>query len=68
MLKRVPALPALMGVSLLGAVLAVVVQGTSVSSIVQFMTSGFSIETGVGAVDSLLNRGGLTSMLGTVAF
>ncbi|MED4017824.1 Na+/H+ antiporter NhaC [Sutcliffiella cohnii] len=66
MLKRVPALPALMGVSLLGAVLAVVVQGTSVSSIVQFMTSGFSIETGVGAVDSLLNRGGLTSMLGTV--
>lgn len=66
MLKRVPALPALMGVSLLGAVLAVVVQGASISSIVQFMTSGFSIETGVGTVDSLLNRGGLTSMLGTV--
>lgn len=66
MLKRTPALPALMGVGLLGAVIAVVVQGISVSSIVQFMTSGFKIETGIGEIDSLLNRGGLTSMLGTV--
>ncbi|WP_347561867.1 Na+/H+ antiporter NhaC [Bacillus timonensis] len=66
MLKRAPALPALMGVGLLGAVIAVVIQGTPVSSIVQFMTSGFSIETGVGEIDSLLNRGGLASMLGTV--
>ncbi len=66
MLKRVPALPALMGVGLLGAVIAVVVQGTSVSSIVQFMTSGFKITTGIGEIDSLLNRGGLSSMLGTV--
>ncbi|MEH7378893.1 Na+/H+ antiporter NhaC [Bacillus sp. JJ1533] len=66
MLKRTPALPALMGVGLLGAVIAVLVQGTSVSSIVQFMTSGFNLETGVGEIDSLLNRGGLTSMLGTV--
>ncbi len=66
MIKRTPALPALMGVGLLGAVLAVVVQGTSVSSIVQFMTSGFRIETGIGELDSLLNHGGLASMLGTV--
>ncbi|WP_080848399.1 Na+/H+ antiporter NhaC [Cytobacillus gottheilii] len=66
MLKRVPALPALMGVGLLGAVIAVVVQGTSVSSIVQFMTSGFKITTDIGEIDSLLNRGGLSSMLGTV--
>ncbi|MEH7238145.1 Na+/H+ antiporter NhaC [Bacillus sp. JJ1562] len=66
MIKRTPALPALMGVGLLGGVLAVLVQGTSVSSIVQFMTNGFMIETGLGELDSLLNRGGLTSMLGTV--
>ncbi|WP_053360898.1 Na+/H+ antiporter NhaC [Bacillus sp. FJAT-27251] len=66
MARKTPALPALMGVSVLGAVIAVAIQGTSVSSIVQFMTNGFTIETGVGAVDSLLNRGGLTSMLGTV--
>lgn len=66
MIKRTPALPALIGVGLLGAVIAVVVQGTSISSIVQFMTSGFKIETGVTEIDSLLNRGGLASMLGTV--
>ncbi|WP_010677647.1 Na+/H+ antiporter NhaC [Bacillus timonensis] len=66
MLKRVPALPALIGVGLLGAVIAIVVQGISVSSIVQTMTSGFTIETGVAEIDSLLNRGGLASMLGTV--
>jgi len=30
------------------------------------MTSGFKIETGIGEIDSLLNRGGLASMLGTV--
>lgn len=66
MIRRVPALPALMGVGLLGAAIAVIVQGTSVSAVVQFMTNGFVMETGVEAVDSLLNRGGLTSMLGTV--
>ncbi|MFJ7936261.1 Na+/H+ antiporter NhaC [Sporosarcina sp. NPDC096371] len=66
MMKRVPAIPALTIVGLLGAVLAVIVQGSSVSAIVQVMTSGFSVDTGVAAVDSLLNKGGLMSMLGTV--
>ncbi|AOV09222.1 Na+/H+ antiporter NhaC [Sporosarcina ureilytica] len=66
MLLKTPAIPALMGVGLLGAVLAVLVQGTSVSSVVQMMQSGFSIESGIEAVDSLLNHGGLTSMLGTI--
>ncbi len=66
MMKRVPAIPALTIVGLLGAILAVIVQGTSVSSIVQVMTSGFSVDSGVDAVDSLLNSGGLMSMLGTI--
>ena len=66
MMKRVPAIPALTIVGLLGAVLAVLVQGSSVSSIVQAMTSGFAVESGVAAVDSLLNKGGLMSMLGTI--
>ncbi|NYF24799.1 Na+/H+ antiporter NhaC [Sporosarcina sp. JAI121] len=66
MMKRVPAIPALTIVGILGAILAVTIQGTSISSIVQVMTSGFSVETGVNTVDSLLNRGGLISMFGTV--
>ena len=66
MMKRVPAIPALTIVGLLGAVLAVLVQGSSISSIVQVMTGGFSVESGVAAVDKLLNTGGLMSMLGTI--
>ena len=66
MMKRIPAIPALTIVGLLGAVLAVLVQGGSVSSIVQVMTSGFSVDSGVATVDSLLNRGGLMSMLATI--
>lgn len=66
MVLRTPAIPALMGVSLLGGLLAIFVQGTSVSSIIQIMTSGFTVDSGVKALDSLLNRGGMMSMLGTV--
>lgn len=66
MIFRVPALPALTGVALLGAMLAILVQGVSISSIVQMMTDGFVAESGDTALDSLLNRGGLTSMLDTV--
>lgn len=66
MIRRVPALPALMSVGLLGAAIAVVIQGSSIASTVQAMSTGFAIETGVEAVDSLLNRGGFTSMLETV--
>ncbi|KAA0964827.1 Na+/H+ antiporter NhaC [Sporosarcina sp. ANT_H38] len=66
MMKRIPAIPALTIVGLLGAVLAVLVQGVSASSIVQVMTSGFSVDSGVATVDSLLNRGGLMSMLATI--
>ncbi|WJY26101.1 Na+/H+ antiporter NhaC [Sporosarcina trichiuri] len=67
MIKKVPAIPALAGVGLLGAVIAVIVQGMPVGAVIQAMTSGFTAETGVPAVDSLLNRGGMTSMLNTVA-
>jgi Na+:H+ antiporter, NhaC family len=66
MVRRTPAIPALMSVGLLGALLAVWVQGGSVSAVVQMMQSGFSIDSGVDAVDTLLNHGGLTSMLGTI--
>ncbi|GKV56691.1 Na+/H+ antiporter NhaC [Sporosarcina sp. NCCP-2222] len=67
MVKRIPAVPALAGVGLLAAVVAVFVQGMPVSEVIQAMTSGFTADTGIPAVDSLLNRGGMTSMLNTVA-
>lgn len=66
MMMRVPAIPALTIVGVVGAVLAVIVQGSSISTITNVMTSGFSVDSGIATVDSLLNKGGLLSMLGTI--
>ncbi|KAB2332321.1 Na+/H+ antiporter NhaC [Cytobacillus depressus] len=67
MVLRTPAIPALMGVGILGGLIAIFVQGSSISSIIQVMTNGYSGESGVAALDSLLNGGGMMSMLGTIA-
>lgn len=67
MLLRMPALVTLLCVSLLGAASALLVQGSTVTNILQAMTSGYSSATGVEFLDSLLNRGGIESILGTIA-
>ncbi len=64
---RIPALPALLGGALLGALVAAVAQGSSLTEIIQVMFNGFVSETGVDKVDSLLSRGGLMSMMSTIA-
>jgi NhaC family Na+:H+ antiporter len=64
---RIPALPALLGGALLGAVVAAATQGATMSEIIQVMFNGFASETGVDKVDSLLSRGGLMSMMSTIA-
>lgn len=66
MIKRLPALPTLLGVALLGGLLAILVQGQSITATIHTMTDGFSVKSGVTAVDSLLNRGGMMSMLSTI--
>ena len=48
-------------------VMAMIFQGTSFADICNIMYNGFSIETGVKDIDTLLNRGGIQSMLWTVA-
>lgn len=64
---RIPALPALLGGALLGAVVAAIAQSSSVPELIQFGFNGFVSETGVEKVDSLLTRGGLMSMMSTIA-
>lgn len=66
MMKRLPALPTLLVVGLFGGLLAVLVQGQSITSIVNTMTNGFSGNSGVEEVDALLNSGGIVSMLNTI--
>ena len=65
-IKKMPALPSLIVVGLLGGLAAILVQGADIGSVIVTMTSGFKSETGVEMVDSLLTRGGLNSMSGTM--
>ncbi|MFC1557348.1 Na+/H+ antiporter NhaC [candidate division KSB1 bacterium] len=64
---KIPAIPALLGGSVLGAVVALVVQGTSTAEVVRVAFSGFESTSGVPKVDDLLSRGGLSSMMNTIA-
>jgi Na+:H+ antiporter, NhaC family len=65
--KRKPTLPVFGIGILLGAVLAMVFQGSNFITVANALNKGFTTSTGVKIVDSMLIRGGLTSMLGTVA-
>jgi NhaC family Na+:H+ antiporter len=64
---RIPALPALAGGALLGGLMAFWVQGSSLKQVMSAAHNGFLSETGFELVDSLLTRGGLDSMMSTVA-
>jgi len=64
---KIPPLPALLGGTLLGAVFAVLSQSRSLGEIVQAAHSGYVSNSGVAMVDDLLSRGGLMSMMETVA-
>ena len=64
---RIPALPGLMGAAALGLLAAVFVQGVPARELLGAVMDGFSADTGVEAVDTLLNRGGLMSMMRTIA-
>lgn len=65
--KRKPTLPVFGVGILLGGILAAIFQGSNLAAIANAMNKGFTTSTGVKIVDSMLIRGGLTSMLGTVA-
>ena len=64
---RIPALPSLLGAALLGGVLAAGFQNASLKEILQVAQSGYTSATGNAAIDALLNRGGLDSMMYTVS-
>ncbi len=65
-----PTIPGMLVSSLTAAVLAIIFQKESIVRIAQALNSGYPAATGVEAVDRLLSRGGLMSMMETqlVAF
>jgi NhaC family Na+:H+ antiporter len=64
---RVPALPALLVGTLLGGLCAAIAQSAPLSEIVGAAHRGYQSTTRIKAVDELLTRGGLESMMSTVA-
>ena len=64
---KVPAIPGLIGVAALGGIFAGIFQHASLADILASTYTGVSMETGVDAINRLVNRGGLSSMLDTVA-
>lgn len=65
--KRVPPLPALVGGTILGGLFAWIGQGSSLRQVVEAAYSGYVSQSGIPLVDDLLTRGGLLSMMETVA-
>ncbi|EPC01533.1 sodium:proton antiporter [Litchfieldella anticariensis FP35 = DSM 16096] len=59
---KVAPIPALFTGVMLGGGVAILTQGATYHDALTFAHSGFSIETGTATLDSLLNRGGVTSM------
>jgi NhaC family Na+:H+ antiporter len=64
---RIPPLPALLAGTAIGGICALVGQGSSLAQVIEAAHSGYASQTGVMAVDELLSRGGLMSMMETVA-
>ncbi len=65
--KRVPGLAVMIIASLIGAAFAMIFQGFSLAEMLNFMNYGYVSATGVEALDELLSRGGLQSMMWTIS-
>ncbi|CAM4042581.1 sodium:proton antiporter [Bacillus manliponensis] len=66
--KKVPAVPTLLAGIVVGIILVFIFNpSTSVNELIKIMQDGYVSKTGVESIDSLLSRGGLQSMLMSIA-
>ena len=66
LLMKIPSVPAIMGGALVAAVVAITYQGHAPVAVFGSMIKGYKVATGVAVLDTLLNRGGVNSMTGSV--
>ncbi len=64
---KVPAIPGLIGGTVLGGLFAFIFQGSGMSAIIGAAHYGYESGTGVESIDTLLSRGGLNGMMWTVS-
>lgn len=57
-----PSIPSILGAGLIGCVIAVAYQGFGLGEVLNIMYSGYSGDAGNDMVNTILNRGGFTSM------
>ncbi|WP_343563827.1 Na+/H+ antiporter NhaC [Kiloniella sp. b19] len=65
--RKQPPIPSLFAGAVFGGILAMAAQGATLHETFTYANSGYSIETGVSEIDSLLNRGGIQSMMWTIS-
>ncbi|SDX96649.1 transporter, NhaC family [Ruegeria halocynthiae] len=64
---KMPAIPSLFIGVVLASMMAIFVQGASIHDVFTYANYGYSVETGVEAMDKLMNRGGIQSMMWTIS-
>jgi len=65
-LKKVPALPALLTGAAAGGIMGMITQDMTLLNVLEAAMNGHTSETGIEAADDLLTRGGISSMYWTV--
>jgi len=65
--RRVPAIPGIAAGAVAAALLGIALQGNSFEEILNVAFGGYASETGVESVDTLLSKGGMDSMMYTIA-
>lgn len=65
-IRKVPAIPALFSVSVLGGIFSLLFQGTGLKQVMSNFTFGFKSSSGIQMLDNLLSKGGINSMGGTI--
>ena len=65
-LKKVPAILAILISGFSGLFLSVAVQGTSLTEVLSVIYNGVKVDTGVAIVDTMLSKGGISSMMATI--
>ena len=65
-IAKVPSLPSMAAGILSAVVVAMIMQDVSFTQIMTNLFSGFKIESGIYEIDKLLNRGGMSGMMGSI--
>ncbi|KAB3532523.1 Na+/H+ antiporter NhaC [Alkaliphilus serpentinus] len=64
---KIPAIPGLIGGTILGGIFAALFQGAGMGAIIDAAHYGYVLDSGVPIVDDLLSKGGLDGMMWTVS-